>query len=156
MPSKLHTHLLLAAALAACGGSSHDSSDSGTTINCAADPRVRPYAANMVVPSTGGTLKFMLVASTPAPPIRGVNTWTLRVNNAADQPLTGLDIAVATLMPDHGHTSSVKPAVTQNADGTYKVANLDLFMPGVWKVTFTTTPPGGARDSVDFLFCVAG
>jgi hypothetical protein len=59
-------------------------------------------------------------------------------------------------MPDHDHGSPTIVAVNSGADGTYDLSSLNLFMPGVWRITI-----GGALDSatdndVIFNFCILG
>ncbi len=151
--ARFRSTLVLALALAAaCGGSSQPS-DGGDVVDCANDPRVTIYAANLTVTSTGGGMKFVLVSSDPAPPARGTDTWALRVTDASGQPLPGLSLSVLPFMPDHGHGSSVTPQVTSNGGGSYTVANIYFFMPGVWRITFTSASP---TDSAVFTFCVPG
>src|SRR5438270_5475269 len=105
--------LAASAAVWACtssnGGTSSTSSgetvDSGPVVSCDGDPRVDTYVANLAKKSQAG-MQVMLVASDPAPPIVGNNTWTLKVTDAGGAPVTA-DVTVATWMPDHGHTASV-------------------------------------------------
>lgn len=153
----------LLAGFAACSSSNPGTTppDAGTdpgsdaAVTCQKDPRVDTYVANLV--KTSGDMKVTLVSSDPAPPVRGTNTWTIRVADGAGNPVTGAAINVTPFMPDHGHGTSVRAVVTPQADGTYTVAPVYLFMPGVWKITFSMPgPDGGAAPSVDFFFCVAG
>ena len=144
-----------------CGGSSTTPGDTpdGGVINCATDPRAMTYSPGMSVVSTGKQLKFTLLSSDPAPPARGTDTWKLSVANAAGQGLPNLTLQFVPpdpFMPDHGHGSSVTPTIAANADGTYTISNLYLFMPGVWRLTLGATPPGGTFDSAVFYFCVPG
>ena len=93
----------------------------------------------------------------PAPPAKGLNAWTLALTDATGSPMSGATITVKPYMPDHGHGSSIVPAVTpMSAAGTYQVTLLDLFMAGIWTVTFTITPPSGPVESLVFSFCVDG
>jgi hypothetical protein len=141
--------------LAACGGehtgttSSGETVDAGPTVSCDSDPRVDTYVANLVKSSAAG-MKVTLVASDPAPPIRGTNDWTLKVVDATGMPVTS-DVTIVPFMPDHGHGTSVKPTLLPQPDGSWKVDNLYFFMPGVWRITVTH-----ASDSVQFFFCVEG
>ena len=153
-PSCLRSTLLLALALgAACGGSQSSPADAGDVINCASDPRVATYAPNLSVNSASGGMKFVLVSSSPAPPAVGVDTWSLRVTDASGQPLSGLSLSAVPFMPDHGHGPSVVPQIASNGGGNYTVSNLYFFMPGVWKITFTSASPS---DTAAFFFCVPG
>ena len=57
-------------------------------------------------------------------------------------------------MPDHGHGTSVNATVSANPDGTYTVAPLYFFMPGVWRITFWIG--SNQADVGEFFFCVPG
>jgi hypothetical protein len=59
-------------------------------------------------------------------------------------------------MPDHGHGSSVKPAVTPKGGGTYDVTNVYLPMPGLWRLTVTVQMPNAAPQDAAFSFCIDG
>jgi hypothetical protein len=147
---------ILAAFFGACGSSTATTPDAGVLISCQNDPRAQTYAPNLTVTSDNASLKFVLVQSNPAPPSRGTDEWTLRITNPSGTALDNLAVTVVPFMPDHGHGTSVNATVTANADGTYTANPLYLFMPGVWRITFTTTPPGGASDTAEFFFCIAG
>ncbi|MFT3838245.1 MAG: FixH family protein [Myxococcaceae bacterium] len=90
----------------------------------------------------------------PGPPLRGTNTWQLKVLDTAGQPVTGATLTVTPFMPEHGHGSQVVPTITADGD-QYKITNLYLFMPGLWKVTVQAMN-GATTDSAAFTFCVAG
>lgn len=112
------------------------------------------YASNLS--ATGPQrLQVVLVDASPQPPARGTNTWKVKVLDPSGNPAQGVTLAAKPFMPDHGHGTSVQPMVTANADGTFDVAPVYLFMPGLWQITFdikTTT----STDSVVFSFCIAG
>ena len=146
--------LLAAALFVACGGSSSSGGDDAGEVNCQNDPRVLTYAPNVSVTSTAGGTKYALVSS-PAPPAKGNDTWTLHVTNASSgQPMAGLNLGIKTLMPDHGHGSPTTPAITDKGGGDYTVTPLYLFMPGVWQITFF--PSATPADTAAFMFCVQG
>jgi hypothetical protein len=130
--------------------SSGDTADSGPTVSCDKDSRVDTYVANLEKKSANGALTATLVASDPAPPIRGTNTWTLKLVDATGKPVTS-DVTITPFMPDHGHGTSVKPTPTAQPDGTWKIDNLYFFMPGVWRITIQS-----GADSVEYFFCVDG
>jgi hypothetical protein len=154
--------LLGAALLAPCSSSSTTDDgggggDDSSVVSCAGDSRVDTYTANLTKASASGTVKVTLIASDPAPPLRGTNSWTLRVTDASGAAIPGATIDVTPFMPDHGHGTSVRAVVTPNADGTFGVTPLYLFMPGVWRVTVSVGVGGeGAHEDVAFFFCVAG
>jgi hypothetical protein len=126
-------------------------------IGCMNEPQVDVYQPNLTKTSADGTLQVVLVSADPIPPAQGTNTWTIRVEDATGTPLQGATITVTPFMPEHGHGTSVVPVVTANADASYTVSSLYLFMAGLWRVTFTVTPEDAASPaSVAFFFCVQG
>jgi hypothetical protein len=80
----------------------------------------------------------------------------MRITNTAGVNQANVAATVLPFMPDMGHGTSITPSMTANADGTYTVQPLYLFMAGVWSVTFTTVPASGPSDSAVFFFCVEG
>src|SRR4051812_20221326 len=138
----------------ACGGGSGGSDADSGVVNCAGDPRVLAYAPNVTVTSVGTHMKYALVSSTPAPPARGLDDWTLRITDSAGQPLTTVPLAILTLMPEHGHGSPTIPQISNQGGGNYKVSQLNLFMPGIWRITFF--PSNASSDTAEFWFCVQG
>src|SRR5262249_40017779 len=91
-------------------------------------------------------------APAPAPPARGTDTWSMRITDAAGTTQPGLTVGVLPFMPDHGHGTSVNASVTANPDGTYTVAPLYFFMPGVWRISFWIGP--NQADVGEVFFCV--
>lgn len=155
-----HVWLILGLALgAACSGDDETGATTSTTssasVTCEHDARVMTYSAKMAQPGDKGIFQVVLVEGDPAPPGRGTNTWTIRVLDAQGKPVAAPTVTVEPFMPDHGHGTSVKPSVTPGADGTFTIAPLYLFMPGVWKITLTITT-ATATDTAAFWFCVAG
>jgi hypothetical protein len=161
---------LLAAAIAAgCGpaesaggtggqSSSSASSSTGTPAEaaCAKDPRTVPYAVGVEAKATDGALTVHFMDASPAPPAKGNNTWTVQLLDGNGKPVDGATIVTTPFMPDHGHGSSIKPQSTAKGNGTYEIAPVNLFMPGVWQITFTVTVAGGTADSAVVTFCVDG
>ncbi len=138
------------------GQPSSDSDSGGTVIGCANDPRADTYGADMRMVGAAKALTFVLVAASPAPPAINDNTWTLKVLDASGNPVPNATFStIKTWMPDHGHGSPETPMATPNADGTYSVQPLDLFMNGLWQITFTAQA-GAVSDSATFSFCIGG
>lgn len=143
----------------ASSSSATASSSTGTQPEaaCAKDPRTVPYAVGVEAKATDGALTVQFVDASPAPPTKGNNTWTVKLLDAAGKPVNGATIVTKPYMPDHAHGSSIKPESTaKGADGTYEITPVNLFMPGVWQITFTVTAPGGMADSAVVTFCVDG
>jgi hypothetical protein len=149
--------MLLTAASLSCGGTSNslpvDNLDAGEVIDCATDARVFNYQPGMSVKSASGNLNFQLLSSNPGPPAKGTDVWSLKVTNAAGQSQSNLNMSVLPFMPDHGHGTSIDAQITAGADGTYSVKPIYFFMPGVWRITFSTAAPS---DTAVFFFCVPG
>ena len=137
--------------LTACSGGG--AMDAGL-VGCEMDPTAETYTAGMKQLGMNGKLSFQLMSSDPGPPLRGTNVWELKVLDGTGAPVTGATLTVVPFMPEHGHGSSVVPTVSADSDA-YKITNLYLFMPGLWRVTITATA-GQVTDSGAFVFCVAG
>ena len=148
----------LTVGLTACGSnhSSAQATDSNTaattTASCSADPRVTPYADNMIFKGTAYNVQ--LVSADPAQPATGLNTWTFKVTDASGSAVDNANVTITPWMPDHGHGPSVVPQVT-DAAGVYTGTNIDLFMPGVWQLTFSVNGTT-AQDQAVIDFCIAG
>lgn len=145
---------------AACSTSSGQSTlvDGGTDTApaaCASDPRVQTYASGMRATGKNGKLAIELDAATPAPPAKDNNSWSIKLLDASGSPVSGATFTVKPFMPDHAHGSSIVPAVDPAGNpGDYTVTRLNLFMPGVWQITFNATTTDGTTDSIVFTFCI--
>ena len=147
--------LVLAACVQTSGGGGGTSSTTGAL--CDSDPRAMVYAAGLSATSGDGKLKASLAAAQPAPPEKGINTWTVQLEDGSGNPVSGATVTITPWMPDHGHGSSIVPQVMPMASaGSYQVTLLDLFMPGIWQVTFDVTPASGPDEKVTFSFCIDG
>lgn len=155
----------LAFFVSACGTSTSSSSTQGDATAsagasmqsiCATDPRAEAYAVGLTATATDGALSVKYLDADPAPPSKGLNTWNIEVDDAKGRPVEGATISVKLWMPDHGHGASVVPTVTDMGKGQYQVTLVDLFMPGIWQVTFNVKAPAESSDSAMFTFCVDG
>lgn len=153
--------VLLTLSAVACSSETTSSpqSDAATTadsaVGCTNDPRADVWAVN--TPRTGATakLQFTFVSAEPAPPMRGINKWVVRVTDPTGAVIAGATVEAEPFMPDHGHGSPAPPVVAANTDGTYTIRDLDLFMPGLWIVTIKATKDG-VSDSLAVGICIAG
>ncbi len=152
--------IVLATAAVGCGSPDAmvDDASTGPLYSCAAETRAVPYAPNVTRTSASGNYKAILLQSTPAPPSRGSDAWTVKFVDANDVAQDGLTVSAAPFMPDHGHPSTIKAVVTPLGAGEYSMTPLYLYMPGYWEVTLTLKPSadGGATDSVMFPICIPG
>jgi hypothetical protein len=129
--------------------------DADTFIPCDDDPRAEHYAPSMQKTGPKGQITVTLLSSDPGPPIKGVNTWKVLVTESGKTPQAGVTMKVVPFMPDHGHGTNLKPAITPLADvGQYQVTPLYLFMAGLWEVTLNVTTTTGSQDAVVFRFCI--
>jgi hypothetical protein len=131
--------------------------DGSAVISCGSDPRADAYVENLSKPGRAGVFGFTLVRGDITPPGRGTNAWVVRVTDTAGAPISNATLVAKPLMPDHGHGTSIVPRATPTSrgDGTYDVAPLYLFMPGLWQVTVTATS-GTKTDTAVFSFCIEG
>jgi hypothetical protein len=138
----------------ACSDDASMYTDAGT-YNCMVEDRDDTFWAGMTKSGAGG-VEVTLVSSTPAPPIRGDNSWTLAIRRDGE-PVVGAAVEITPFMPDHRHGTPISPVVTPgDSAGQYQAAPVNLWMPGLWEITVATTPSGGAEDSVVFRFCITG
>jgi hypothetical protein len=157
--------LVALAALAGCGadGGDDDRAAEGS-VSCAGDPRLDTYAGSLDKGGELGVLTFRFSDFSPAQPSRGNNTFHVQVVDAAGAVMSGdasdpahVELGVDLFMPDHGHGTSVQPAITFEA-GRYTLAPMYLFMPGVWRIEFDARAgdAGEMLDRVTLHFCVEG
>lgn len=135
-----------------CGGSSPQEMMAA----CQDDPRADAYVPGLKKTGKSGLFQAELTAADPAPPDRGDNAWTVRLTDAAGQPVVGATIEAKPFMPDHGHGSTpMFGTVTDQGDGTYRITSLNLFMAGYWQVTLTIQA-GDQSDQLVYGFCIEG
>jgi YtkA-like len=132
---------------------SGDTGDDSGTVGCLTNPGPYPvdtYSANMTRTGSKGALKFELVSSDPAPPAQGNDTFVVKISHADGSPFAG-DLVIperGVWMPAHGHGPSVVPIVTFDASqNAYSVAQVNLFMLGVWRLTFDAYETAAATDA---------
>lgn len=146
----------LVLALVPAAACSDDVPPDDTTYNCDADDRDEPFAVGLERMGPGGTL-FTIVSADPVQPRRGNNFWQIRVMRSGAPVTDAAALKVTPFMPDHGHSPSVRATWTPRTEaGHYDVGPINLWMPGVWELTFEDTPAGMPRDSVLFTFCITG
>ncbi len=168
---------------ASSGGNQTDAApgDGGFT-GCNTDPLAQTYAPDMVQKGAAGDLSFQLVSvmvpneqgvMMAGPPSQGSNQWTIKVLDKSGAPVTNATFPTPTVvpvgcplapsgwggvyacMPHHGHGSTAQPMITPNADGTYTIDDVYLFMAGLWTVVINAKA-GTVTDSATFGFCVDG
>lgn len=104
---------------------------------------------------THGELSLSVVETLPAQPAVGDNVWSLRLDDAAHQPVTGLaaSMTVTPFMPEHGHGTPVSVGVRETEPGEYELAPVNTFMPGLWQIRLEFTH-ADAPERFEFNVCV--
>jgi hypothetical protein len=114
----------------------------------------------MVQKGTAGVYSIKLNSVNPWPIVKGNNAWDIVIVDANGAPVSGSTFTVKPWMPDHGHGSSLQPTISPASNaGEFSIADLNVFMAGIWTFTFTITgPSAGAAspqsDTVVYSFCV--
>ncbi len=147
--------LVLGAALLSqmsCGGDDEGHGDE--PVDCATETRADDIVTGLEKPGTQGTITFKLMSTSPSPPKRPDNDWLMHLEKDG-APLDSATVAVRLFMPDHGHGTGVKPAISAaGTPGDYKLDQLNLWMPGLWEVTVEATPTAGTKDLTIFRVCI--
>jgi hypothetical protein len=146
--------IAVAVAVSGCGGGG--GSPSPGTSTCSTDSRGETYLPGMSQIGQDHLLTVKLMSSNPGPPIKGNNDWVIAVVDANGLPVDGLAINVVPFMPDHGHGTPIKVAVTPMGHGTYQLSPVNLFMAGLWQVTINMTTADMKVDQSVFSFCIEG
>jgi hypothetical protein len=99
-------------------------------------------------------LQLRMLEYSPDPPAVGDNSWLVELSDHEGNTLPGLAdaIIVTPFMPDHGHGTPVAVGVEEGADGEYRLAPINTFMPGLWQVGVELE--GGAFAPLEFGVCV--
>lgn len=131
--------------------------DADEALACIAAGRGETYAVGLTHTGATGALTFKLMSATPAPPGFNDNTWVVELSAAGSgsgTPVTGATITVTPFMPDHQHGTGIKAKVEAMATpGQYKIAPINLWMPGYWEITLDVQA-GSVHDSSVFKFCI--
>jgi hypothetical protein len=137
--------------------------DGGGVVGCSGEGDT--YVANLAKAGKLGKYTFTLTKAVPAPPDLNGNVWTLTVKDVTGASPALDQLQVLPFMPQMGHGSDQTPQIAANTDGTFDVSDIDLFMDGLWTVTFTVTEPpaedAGSKaplliDQGVFTFCING
>jgi hypothetical protein len=126
------------------------------TSKCATETRADAYRAGLEKSGTQKSMSVRLLESKPGPPMKGDNVWRVQLLDPKGAPMSGAALTVTPVMPDHHHGTSIKAVVQEQGGGEYRVAPINLFMPGLWTITFALRHKDGALDQAVFSFCVDG
>ena len=92
------------------------------------------------VTSTSGALGAA-VRFSPESPVVGLDAAELTITDASGAVVSGLTVVVVPWMPAHGHGSSTRPSVSEEAPGVYVATPINFFMPGEWELRTTVSGP---------------
>lgn len=103
----------------------------------------------------GDVFDVAFMDAEPAPPDVGINVWDVEILDGADLVEDG-EVTAVPWMPLHGHgTVPARHDLTPAEDGTWFSRPINLFMPGLWVITFEIDD-GVTTDEVEFRFCLEG
>jgi len=150
--------LTLALGAAACGSGGSGGPADAEVINCATETRDDTFVVGLEKAGDAGMLDFKLISADPAPPARNDNTWVIQVNamssGVVGAPVDGASLSITPFMPDHQHGAGKSVLVTPEASpGQYKLAPINMWMPGLWETTIDAQSASG-NDTVVFRFCI--
>ena len=117
------------------------------------------YTAGMSHTGDLGAIEFVLVSSDPAPPDKGVNVFTIQVTDlSTGVAIDGATVPITPFMPEHGHGTNPENYETEPTGeaGSYQSVPIDLFMSGLWDLTFTVQSGDTVLDQTTFSFCLEG
>ncbi len=134
-----------------CGGDAEELPGTTSTLDCESDYDIYEDGLS----AAGELYEVTFRSADPAPPDRGDNVWVLGVNALGGGATPELDLRVEPFMPEHGHGTSPDSFTADVVDDTYTIGPVDLFMPGLWVLTFYVED-GEASDAVEFRFCLEG
>ncbi len=146
-----------------CGGGGADDAgaadaatpDAGFVLTCqdSTDPLVTAYKTGLTATSLDGQMKVTFMSASPEPPADNLNSWNVQVTDAAGNPLPNLPLVVKLYMPQMNHGAN-DPWVDGGESGNYTISEINLFMPGIWQITFVEAMDGGESAQIDF--CITG
>jgi len=144
-----------------CGGKDGDSASGSWGGDDPADCGGAPVdiLPNVSVLCETGDCSLQVIATDPAPPDRGDNTWTVQILDAAGAAMPVSELEASPFMPAHDHGTSPADFVGASIDQvTWDVGPFDLFMPGLWelRVAIQLDASADAERQVIIPFCVEG
>ena len=117
-------------------------------------PDMRCFTSDWEI--TADPFTFTLQSASPIFPERGLNTWSILISNQGT-PALGCTLIVTPYMPEHMHGVPTPPVVTEQDNGSYELADINLTMPGLWELQFELTCPDSAEPTeTSYLFWLDG
>ena len=80
------------------------------------------------------------------------------IDTATGTPIDGATVPITPFMPEHGHGTNPEFYTTEATGdaGTYESVPMDLFMSGLWTLTFSVQSGDVVLDESTFTFCMEG
>jgi YtkA-like len=92
-------------------------------------------------------LSLSLLSAEPEVPVVGNSSWLVALESEEGNVVAAASrIEVTPYMPDHGHGTAVAVEVYEEAPGSYRLAPINLRMPGYWEITLTLTGDAGVQS----------
>jgi len=115
------------------------------------------YYTGLEKTSDAGLFIVRLLESSPIPQDTDIYTWRILVVDAAGAPVLGSEVVAEPTMPAHGHGTFPPTTVAEEQveNGRYELKDMDLFMPGIWRVEIRIEA-GGVTDWVEYHFDLEG
>ena len=150
--------LCLAGCVGPFGGHGHGAHGPGASMGGGGGIVADTYVAGLEQVGEDGIFSVRLVESDPIPRDTGIYTWTIEVVDATGGPVTGVTVLAEPMMPAHGHGTIPKfiDGIPSEGEGRYRLADMDLFMPGIWRVIITLTHDDGREDVALYHFDLEG
>ena len=124
---------------------------------------VDTYVAGLEKSGAMGRVVLTLVESDPLPRDLTLYTWQLLLTDTEGNPIDGARIVAEPRMPDHGHGTHPQftEATAVDGAGRYELADMNLFMAGVWQINIVVTlngadDAGASEDQLNFRFDLEG
>jgi hypothetical protein len=102
-------------------------------------------------------MRLELTTSSPEPKYTGNYTWTLSVFDVEENPIAGAEVIAEPTMPAHGHGTFPKVTLGDEVEpGRYELVDMDLFMPGLWRISVEVRWGSDSVDTSHFEFDLQG
>jgi hypothetical protein len=156
---------LVAISLSACGesaGSEDASSNAGDITERGAAPEAasgdcggagEDFVLGMSKITPSGALTVAIVAAEPAPPLKGLNSWTVQLSDESGEAVSAASLSFSGWMPLHRHGLNSLPVIRELDGGRYEIQPIVLYMPQLWELSVLVTRNDETED-VTFDICV--
>ena len=74
--------------------------------------------------------------------INQIHSWSLHLQDARGQSVTGADLSFIGGMPEHNHGLATAPVIESSREGSYLLQGLRFHMMGLWELELTIEHAG--------------